>query len=101
MEGNSAIAIAGLIQTAVGGMMGYVAWVLSSMRAETREKLNSIQTELKTLNGRVGETEDTDIRIDEWRKEYTKMSDRCRTRFESLDQDIRQLRDRSGWKPKS
>ena len=88
------IAIVGLAQTVVGGMIGYGTWTLSSMRSETRERLDKIHVALQAVNGRLQTVEKNEARTDEWRRGYVKMTEKCGDRFDSLNQELKELQAR-------
>jgi len=105
---TTSVAILGLAQTAVGGLVGYAIKAarqirddaskkLEELHVDLSTKLDNIHDEVKLTNGKVrmleAATAATDAATREMRISTTEVRTRCTGRFDSLDKDVRELRD--------
>lgn len=104
---TTSVAILGLAQTVVGGLVGYAIKAAREIRDEASKKLDDlhddlsgqlaqIHTEVRATNGKVRALESTsaanEAAIKEWRVSTGEVRARCTGRFDVLDKDIRELR---------
>lgn len=109
------VAILGLAQTAVGGLVGYAIKAARQIRDDASQKLEELHVDLSTkldqihlevreTNGKVRTLESAsaaaEAAIKESRTSTTEVRARCIGRFDSLDRDIRELRQSDKERPK-
>lgn len=104
---TASVAILGLAQTAVGGLVGYAIKAARQIRDEASRKIDDlhedlsarlveIHDEVRATNGKVRELESTsaanNAAVKEWRTSSSEMRARCSGRFDAIDMDVRELR---------